>query len=340
SLEATWKYLLICSVGIALALLGNLFLIVASSLKSTPFLLSNLLKASTTFQTDWMKVAFILFFVGYGTKMGLSPLHTWLPDAHSEAPSMISALLSGALLNCAFLGILRCYQVCVAAHLGAFAREIFLIFGIISLLLAAFFIIKQVDFKRMLAYSSVEHMGILSFGIGIGGGALFGSLFHALNHSFTKASLFWISGNILALYKTKKITDVQGLKKVLPWSGVLWLLGFFAITGTPPSSTFLSKWIILKSALANGHYFSTFLFLLSIGLIFIGMAKVFFPMFQGKPVPTFEPMEIKNRNSFLFLCSPTLLLTIVFLLGLYLIPGVESLLQDAVCLLEDPTCPK
>jgi hydrogenase-4 component F len=334
SLEATWKYLLICSVGIALALLGNLFLIVASSLQSTPFLLSHLLDPKMTFHTKWLQAAFLFFFVGYGTKMGLAPLHTWLPDAHSEAPSMISALLSGALLNCAFLGVLRCYQVCVAAHIASFAQDLLLVFGVFSLAIAAIFILKQVDYKRMLAYSSVEHMGILSFGIGIGGGALFGSLFHAINHSLTKASLFWVSGNILALYKTKKVNDVQGLKKVLPWSATLWILGFFAITGTPPSATFVSKWIILKEALTQGHYITTALFLLSLGLIFIGMARIFMSMFQGNPTQSFEPVEMEKRRSLLFLLSPTLLLAIVFLLGIYLIPGLESLLHNAALQLE------
>src|SRR5712691_2532389 len=156
SLEATWKYLMICSVGIGVTLVAE----------------------AGTLQTAWLRPAFILLLVGYGTKMGLAPLHTWLPDAHSESPSAVSALLSGALLNCAFLGILRGVQVCQAAGLGDFARSLLTFFGLLSMGVAALFLTAQIDYKRMLAYSSVEHVGILALGIGIGGGGTFGAMFH------------------------------------------------------------------------------------------------------------------------------------------------------------------
>ena len=148
--------------------------------------------------------------VGYGTKMGLAPFHTWLPDAHSEAPSVASALLSGALLNCAFLGILRIHQVCLASGLADFSEHLLLVLGLLSMAVAAIFITGQVDYKRMLAYSSVEHMGILAVGVGLGGAGLFGAMLHVVNHSLTKAMLFLVAGNLLAVYRTKTAKDVSG----------------------------------------------------------------------------------------------------------------------------------
>ncbi|HBO42841.1 MAG TPA: NADH dehydrogenase FAD-containing subunit, partial [Planctomycetaceae bacterium] len=162
SLEATWKYLLICSVGIALALLGNFFVAVAARSADGAVIhltVDHLIAHADRLNPLWLKAAFLLFLVGYGTKMGLAPLHTWLPDAHSEAPSVVSALLSGALLNCAFLTILRAHSLLSAAGLAAFSADLLVLFGLISMGVAAVFILGQSDFKRMLAYSSVEHMG-------------------------------------------------------------------------------------------------------------------------------------------------------------------------------------
>jgi formate hydrogenlyase subunit 3/multisubunit Na+/H+ antiporter MnhD subunit len=167
ALEATWKYLLICSVGIALALLGTFFLGIAASGTgdgAPPLVLDALQSAAPHMARPWLKVAFIVALIGYGTKMGLAPMHTWLPDAHSQAPSPVSALLSGALLNCAFLGVLRFYQVVLASGDAAFARTLLLVFGFISIGLAAAFMIGQRDYKRLFAYSSVENMGILAVG--------------------------------------------------------------------------------------------------------------------------------------------------------------------------------
>src|SRR5579872_7171978 len=168
SLEATWKYLLICSVGIALALLGNFLLAVAATSaeggERLPLVVGSLAADGASLNPLWLKAAFVFLLVGYGTKMGLAPMHTWLPDAHSEAPSSASALLSGALLNCAFLGILRAHQVCDAAQHGEFSRSLLVGFGLLSMAVAGIFIVGQSDFKRMLAYSSIEHMGILALG--------------------------------------------------------------------------------------------------------------------------------------------------------------------------------
>ncbi len=330
SLEATWKYLLICSVGIALALLGNFLLAVSASgpgHESTPLLLAELMRNAPQFRVPLLKAAFLFLLVGYGTKMGLAPLHTWLPDAHSESPSVISALLSGALLNCAFLAILRALQVCAAAGQAAFCRDLFVWFGLVSMAVAAVFILGQSDYKRMLAYSSVEHMGILALGIGLGGAATFGAMLHAVNHSLTKAGLFFVAGNILAVYKTKSTAEVRGVMRILPASGLLWLAGFFAITGSPPFGPFLSEFTILKAALDHGHGAIAAVYLALLALIFIGMASVVLRMAQGTPSSEMKPAT--SNEALLAVVPPGLLAAAVLILGVYIPPFLSAALHDA-----------
>lgn len=334
SLEAVWKYLLICSVGIALALLGNFFLKTAAMGPGGGLVLLNmdrLLAAAPHFQIFWLKAAFLFLLVGYGTKMGLAPLHTWLPDAHSEAPSVVSALLSGALLNCAFLGILRIQQICVAAGEGAFGRDLLVLFGLLSMAFAAVFILSQTDYKRMLAYSSVEHMGILALGVGIGGAGVFGALFHAMNHSLTKAMLFFVAGNILTIYQTKFTSGVRGLWRVAPLTGGLWVMGFFSITGSPPFGTFLSEFTILKAALDQGRPVVGIFYLALLSLVFIGMAGTMLRMAQGQP--EFRGGQPAAGEDWLAVAPPAVLGLLVFLLGIYMPPALSVLLHQAARLL-------
>jgi hypothetical protein len=198
SLEATWKYLLIGSVGIALALLGSYFL-AYSALRggmSTSLFFRDLVREAPHLSHPWLRSAFILLFVGYGTKMGLAPMHSWKPDAYGEAPGLVGALLAGGLTTAAFLAVLRFFQICNAAHDVAFARSMMVTIGLFSMAVAAVFMVRQRDYKRMLAYSSVEHMGILVLGIGIGGAGIFGSLLHVINNGLTKGVLFLAAANI------------------------------------------------------------------------------------------------------------------------------------------------
>lgn len=332
SLEATWKYLLICSVGIALALLGNFFLSIAASVsegKHTNLLFNDLVANAPRLNTQWLKAAFILIVVGYGTKMGLAPLHTWLPDAHSESPSPISALLSGALLNCAFLGIFRIYQICNKAGLVEFASDIMIALGVLSLIIAAVFILGQSDYKRLLAYSSVEHMGILAIGVGFGGLGIFGSMLHSVNHSVSKAALFLLSGIILENYHSKKVSEVKGIMNRSRGLGLLWLSGFFAISGSPPFGLFASELTILKAGFEQGE---TAIAIISLGLlvlIFIGMATVFLNMVQSPAEGKLrEPIKLKP----MMIYPPALLLIISLILGVH-IPGwlKEVLMNIARC---------
>jgi hydrogenase-4 component F len=336
SLEATWKYIMICSVGIALALLGNFFLAVAATLgehEHVPMLLANLTNQAALLHVPWLKAAFLFLLVGYGTKMGLAPLHTWLPDAHSESPSIISALLSGALLNCAFLAILRVQQVCLAAGQGPFSQKLLIGFGLFSMMVASAFILGQADFKRLLAYSSIENMGILGLAVGLGHGGGFGAMLHAVNHSLTKGMLFLVAGNILALYQTKSTRKVHGVLRCLPVSGVLWVAGFLAITGTPPFGPFLSELVILKAALDQGQVLVAVLYLFTLSAVFVGMSMVVLRMAQGEPAGDVSEaagtFPIVRRELPLAFIPPMVLGAAVLLLGVYIPPPLQRLLEQA-----------
>ncbi len=329
SLEAAWKYLMICSVGIALALLGNFFLAVAfgSGSRSGSLALASLTQGGVAPQLVWLKMAFLFLLVGYGTKMGLAPMHTWLPDAHSEAPSVVSALLSGAVLNCAFLGVLRAWQVLVAAGHAEFARPLLIGFGLVSMAVAAVFILGQTDYKRMLAYSSVEHMGIMAFGIGLGGAAVFGSLLHAVNHSLTKAMLFLVAGGILAAYRTKAASGVRGLARVMPLTGALWLAGFLAIAGTPPSGVFVSKFIILREAFAGGHPWIGVAALVILAIVFVGLSLIVLRMAQGEAPEGAGVGSV--RETVWAVAPPAALGAAVLALGLWIPAWLEHALTQA-----------
>jgi hydrogenase-4 component F len=351
SLEATWKYLLIGSVGIALALLGSFFLAYSSlkaGLEST-LLFDQLVALAPRLETPWLHAAFVLLFVGYGTKMGLAPMHTWKPDAYGEAPGLVGTLLAGGVTSCAFVAVLRVYQICRAgsAAEAQFAREILVFMGLLSMLVAAVFMVRQRDFKRMLAYSSVEHMGILVLGIGIGGLAVYGALLHVINNGLTKGVLFLSAGNIHRAYGSKNADHVTGALRRVPVSGALFLTGFLAITGSPPFGPFVSEFTIVSAAVGSGQYVAAACFLLLLGVIFIGMGSTVLGMVQGDPPASparvgersaeehsdETPPIATYRDSFAT-CAPIVLFTaLVLLLGLFIPPSLEALLRDAAAFL-------
>ena len=350
SLEAAWKYILLCSVGIAFALLGTYFIAAAVPRGAggiTTLTFDRLAERASQLDVRWLKAGFLLLLVGYGTKMGLAPLHAWLPDAHSEAPPLVSALLSGALLNCAFLAILRILSVCAAAGLGPFGRQILLVFGLVSMGVAAGLIIGQADYKRMLAYSSVEHMGILAVGIGLGGSGDWGALFHAVNHSLTKAALFLLAGNILAAYGTKKSADVQGALKRLPVTGALWIAGFFAILGAPPFGAFTSELAILRAAVSSGSWAVVILYSMLLAAVFAGMIGVLVKMAQGtrgaEPLAAAPAIHgavvgpvraaVGGREPVLAVAAPLALLALTGGLGVFVPSFLNRAIQQAVLLL-------
>ena len=275
SLEATWKYVLICSVGIAMALLGSVLITISMDVGNVDVPVS--FSALTTYAKDldsmWLKAGFVFILVGYGTKMGLAPMHTWLPDAHSEAPSPASALLSGVLLNCAYLGIFKTNKIMYAAGLGDFSGSILMAFGLISILAAATFILKQTEYKRLLAYSSIENMGIIAFGTGIGGIGAYGALICLIHHSLIKSSLFLTSGNILLGYGSRMIDSTGKLVKLMPKTFVAFFGGFVGISGFPPFGIFIGELFIIVGVFRTGHYVLAGIFILSLCVIFAGFAN-------------------------------------------------------------------
>lgn len=335
SIEATWKYLLICSVGIALALLGLLFLAYATHVahQDATLLLGDLLEDARILNRGWLHAAFIFLLVGYGSKVGLAPLHTWKPDAYGEAPGLVGALLAGGLVTCAFLAILRVYQVCLASvYEVAFFQQTLVVLGLFSMAVAAVFMARQHDFKRMLAYSSVEHVGILAVGLGIGKGALFGVLFHLINNGLTKGVLFLSSGNIHRSYGGKTTEIVQGALTRVPWSGALFLAGFIAITGSPPFSPFISEFSIISATFVGGHYLVGGLFLFFLAIIFIGMALTVLPMVMGTPRADLDVTDYRDR--LLTVGPPLVTMLLLLWLGVWPPETLLQLLRDGAAMLE------
>ncbi len=329
SLEATWKYLLICSLAIALALLGTFFVALAGGGPGGPrsLLLADLVRAGRALSPGWVRAGFVFLLVGYGTKMGLAPLHSWKPDAYGEAPGLLGALLSGGVTSVAFVAIARVVQVCGAAGESAFARAALVGMGLLSMALASVFIIGQRDFKRMLAYSSVEHMGVLALGLGIGGTAASGAMFHAVNNSLTKGVLFLAAGNIHRSYGSKRVEDVRGAARRLPVSGPLFLVGFLALTGSPPFGPFFSEFSILSGAVQSGRFVVSGLFLLFLSVIFVAMGAIVLRVVQGDPAGS--PEIPRLGDSWLTAAPPFLLMTLVLLLGLFLPRPLKALFDAA-----------
>jgi hydrogenase-4 component F len=284
ALEATWKYILICSVGIALALLGCFFITLSMDIGNItgPLTFSSLNGVASQLDPVWLKAGFVFIVIGFGTKMGLAPMHTWLPDAHSQAPSPASALLSGALLNCAFLGIYKVHVLMKIAGLGGFSSNVLIGFGLLSMLVGAVFIISQPDYKRMLAYSSIKNMGIIAFGVGIGGFALYGAFIHLIHHSLIKSSLFLSAGNILQSFGTKRVQRIGSVARYLPKTFISFFAGFIGISGLPPFGTFISEVMIIIGAFQGERYVSIAIFLFALILVFAGAGRIFMSMSFGE----------------------------------------------------------
>jgi hydrogenase-4 component F len=334
SIEATWKYLMVGSVGIALALLGTFFLAYASLQGGVESSLAfeDVLKHAPQLSKPWLHAAFILLLVGYGTKMGLAPMHTWKPEVYGEVPGVIGAIFAGGVTSCAFLAVMRIYQICLAAGETAYTSRLLLFMGIFSMAVAGLFMVGQRDFKRMLAYSSVEHMGILILGLGIGGPALFGTLLHVLTNGLTKGVLFLSAGNIHRAYGSKNTETVRGAIRLLPLSGSLFLAGFLAITGSPPFGPFISEFAILNGAFDAGRFITAGLFLFLLLLVFIGMGVTVLKVVQG--VPPADVRKASYRDGLLTAAPVVILMGLVLLLGLYIPASLGTLLKDATRFLE------
>ena len=327
ALEATWKYVLICSVGIALALLGCFFVTLAMDLGNieAPLSFSSLNNVAMSLDPVWLKAGFIFVVIGFGTKMGLAPMHTWLPDAHSQAPSPASALLSGALLNCAFLGIYKMHVLMNAAGLGDFSGNVLIGFGLASMLVGGIFIIGQPDYKRMLAYSSIKNMGVISFGIGIGGFAMYGAFLHLIHHSLLKSSLFLSAGNVLLGFGTKRVQGVGNIISQLPKTFISFFAGFIGIAGLPPFGLFISEVVIVIGAFQQQRYISVSLFLFALILVFAGAGRIFMSMSFSD-----NTRKILVKEEALRLAAPYILLFASVTLCIWMPDVIYIAITDAI----------
>jgi hydrogenase-4 component F len=276
AVEAAWKYVLIASSGLGLALLGTVLAYYAGAQvlgAHYDLAIQSLITAGPRLAATPVRLAFLLATLGFGTKVGLFPVHTWLPDAHSQAPTPVSALLSGALLATSFYAILRFYQVAVGTLGAGFPNATLLAFGVASLLLAALYVFGQRDVKRLLAYSSVEHMGILAIGVSFGAPvALAGVLLHVLAHAAAKGNAFMGAGVFTVKYRTKEISAMRGGLAVLPWSGPLFLLAIFALSALPPFGVFRSEFEIVAGGLGAGGYAPAAVLVVLVTVAFVGLA--------------------------------------------------------------------
>jgi hydrogenase-4 component F len=343
AMEAAWKYLIVATVGLSLALLGIVLFSYANANISASATASGSGMDWTSMAADSrlldpgvVKIAYVFVLVGLGTKAGLAPMHTWLPDAHGEAPTPVSALLSGVLLNCAIYGVLR-FNIIASGALGpALPSELLVVLGLLSMGVAAASIYFQKDMKRMLAYSSVEHMGIVSLSVGFGGFiGLFAALLHIVNHAIAKPLMFFASGTVSQRYETKVMKEIRGVIKTMPVTGALLLVGGLAIAGMPPFNIFLSEFLVMTSGFGSGQFLAGSLMILLLVLVFAGFLRHLVPMVFGSPKGPGRALTASARpggqgEGALALLPMAILAVLVVVLGLYLPQPLQTLIRDAV----------
>ena len=331
SLEAAWKYIIICSVGVAFGLYGTILTFSnGTNLLADPsqaIFWTEINQQAAGLNPMLMYLAFAFILVGFGTKCGLFPMHTWLSDAHSEAPSPVSAILSAVLLNCAMLVVLRYYILVSKAVGSTYPQTLLLVFGLLSVLVAALFIIVQFDIKRLLAYSSIENMGLISFAFGLGGPiGVFAGLLHTINHSLAKTLLFCASGNILLKYKTRDMNQVRGLWRVAPMTAVLFAGGALALGGIPPFNVFVSEFSIAVAGIYAGKTWLMVFCLILLTIVLAGLSLMVLKTVLGKKPDNVEVGDV-NKIS---LVAMAILLLFMFIMGIHIAGPISQLLKSAV----------
>jgi len=330
SLEAAWKYFILCGVGIAQALFGTILLYFAAEkvlgAGGNALLWTHLYEVKSDLEPTVLGLAFVFLLVGYGTKVGLAPLHNWLPDAHAEGPTPISAVLSGLLLNVALYAVVRA-KVLVEGALGTnFGGNLMMGFGLLSVVIAAFMLSRQKDIKRLFAYSSIEHMGLMTFAFGMGGPlATFAGLLHMTVHSLTKSAIFFAVGHAAQKSGTQIMQDIRGLIESNPTIGWGLLLGSFAILGMPPFGVFASEFMLLTAAMHQQPW-ATPLLLISLGVAFASIFGKVQPMVFGRSALP----RLPHRPTLIPVFVP---LALVLLLGLYIPPFLAEWYRQAVHLI-------
>lgn len=285
AIEATWKYLIVGGTGVALSLLGS-FCLGYASLQgggNGDLTFAGLVSQGSALSRPWLVAAWVLLLAGYGTKMGLAPMHTWKPDAYGEAPGIVGAILAGGATTLAFVGVLRVKQVVDAAGAHLMTERTLLVFGLFSMVVAALFLLGTRDFKRMLAYSSVEHMGILAVGASLGSAGLAAALFHVWNNGLTKGALFLSAGNIRRAAGGRTADTVSGMAWCSPVSARILVAGLFAVTAIPPFGPFFSELGILRAGLETGHGLAVAVFMACMLFAFMGLARLVFAIVDGRP---------------------------------------------------------
>jgi hydrogenase-4 component F len=342
SLEAAWKYVIISSLGVTIALVGTLFLFysgtslrLTSNLRLTwPYLFAH----AGALAPQSLRLAFLLAVVGYGTKVGLAPMHTWLPDAHAEAPSPASAMLSAALLNTGMYAIIRFWAIAHARLGAAYPRHVLLVFGFLSVVIGVLFMVRRGNFKRLFAYSSVEHMGIIAVALGFGGTlGLYGALLHTLNHAIAKAVLFLSSGDVVLRYRTREAAQVRGLLAAVPLTGGVLVLASLAVLGSPPFGLFLSELTIVRAGFAGASPVLPLLLLVLLAVAFIAFARTTTGMATGEPLQSgpgaASAAELAPPAPGRRLAGAVPLvagLAVLLLLGLWIPGGLNSVILHAV----------
>lgn len=333
ALEAAWKYLIICTVGISLALFGTLLLYYAGVHAiggEAPALSWRLLRENAgSLDPRLVRLAFVFVLVGYGTKAGFAPLHTWLPDAHSQAPTPVSAVLSGVLLPCALYAIVRVHLIAVGALGPDFSSTLLIALGLLTTAVAVPFILVQHDLKRLLAYSSMEHVGIMAVAFGFGGPiGFFAAALQLAGHGVGKALLFFSAGTLANRYGTRNMARIHGAARALPYSGPLLLAGALALAGAPPSSLFVSEFSLLFEGFSSGRVVVSVVLLACLTLIFVGMLFHVGRMTLGNPRAAVRRGE--SWRALVFVGGP---LGLIALLGVFVPPPLVAALSQVATLL-------
>lgn len=339
SLEAAWKYVIISSFGVTIALVATLFLffaatgagLSASERLTWPFLYTH----AHTLTPVSVRLAFLLAVVGYGTKVGLVPMHTWLPDAHSEAPSPASAMLSAGLLTTGMYAIIRYRAIATPAVGSSYTDTVMLFFGFLTIFIGVMFIVGGGNYKRLFAYSSVEHMGIISIALGFGGVlGLYGALLQVLAHAIGKAVLFLSSGDVVLSYRTREASEVRGLLGVLPLAGVVLLLASLALGGSPPFGVFLSELTIVRAGFAGSQPVLAGLMVLFTVIGFVALVRVTLAMASGDDLTRRVRLPYPTRGGQVMAAAPLVAgLGALLVLGVWIPGGLNHLLLHSVRLM-------
>jgi hydrogenase-4 component F len=328
TMEAAWKYLFICSIGIAIAFIGITLLSMGLGGVNS-FFFSDLEANAKNINMFWLKLSFPFILIGFGTKVGIAPVHAWLPDAYSEAPAPVAALLSATLENAALLGIIRINKIMVLADLGWYVTILLLLTGFLSLFVAAVYMRIVKNYKRLLAYSSIENMGIILIGLAAGGIGIFAAMLHLVSHSLTKGSLFLTSGNILHRYKTKDTASIRGIIKGDPVTGWIWVFSLVAITGLPPFPIFISEFYIIKAFFQTGQYYYAVLFFILLTVIMAAIFKNMLGMCFGDDTAA----DGSEKSGIIEHIPQIVFLIILLICGIALPDIIHSIIQNAASVL-------